>query len=71
MLFDYVTCLNCSADSLVPLASDICIKCGMSGALIWKDAEEQEACISAFDRRRADELVQGEYWESAEANGAK
>ena len=39
---DNVKCCNCDFDGLVDLGAEECPKCKYSGALAWKEGEEQE-----------------------------
>lgn len=42
MTVDNVKCCNCDFDGLVERGTDTCPNCGFSGALSWKENEEQE-----------------------------
>ncbi len=70
-MFDYVRCLYCDCLSLVPLGTDICVKCGTDGHLVWVDAEKAEANAEDFPHKEAEGLLEGDFWEKAEADSAR
>jgi len=70
-IYDHVKCLYCETDSLVPVRSDICIKCGTDGSLIWVNRDKEEAFATEFSPEEASALLQGDHWDAAEINSAR
>lgn len=67
-MMDHVNCCNCGQTSLVPLKSDICIKCGNDGALQWVDDDRPERQPEDFDSSASARLLDGDYTKEAERN---
>ena len=63
---DHVHCDECDQDSIGPLGSDVCIKCGGGGGLRFVDEGKPKAAPT--NDARGALLLAGNFWDEAQAD---
>ncbi len=70
-MYDHVICSNCDEESLVPVGTDVCIKCGFEGGLAWANEARPERTGDDLDEDHFERLQSGLFWRESQLNAWK